>query len=127
MSGLRLPHLGGGRQKVLDQPEIKAPLGKAGRAAIHSTKVALWLVQRGICGICGCEMPHPDDYSGPRPRRCSLEHVIPKARGGAEWFGNVLAACLECNERKADKMPTGCSLVWLLYVNAVVGAEPLRW
>ena len=34
----------------------------------------------------------------------SLDHVIPRSRGGAHHWENVVAACHKCNHQKADRM-----------------------
>jgi 5-methylcytosine-specific restriction endonuclease McrA len=34
-----------------------------------------------------------------------LEHVIPRAQGGASTWENLVAACRDCNARKADRTP----------------------
>jgi len=35
----------------------------------------------------------------------SLDHVLPKSRQGPNTWENCVAACLRCNNRKADKTP----------------------
>ena len=35
----------------------------------------------------------------------SLDHVIPRSRGGAHVWENVVAACSPCNLRKGSKLP----------------------
>lgn len=35
----------------------------------------------------------------------SLDHVIPKARGGAHTWANVVACCRRCNVRKGSRLP----------------------
>lgn len=35
----------------------------------------------------------------------NIDHVIPRARGGKNSWDNVVAACLRCNRKKADKLP----------------------
>ncbi len=34
----------------------------------------------------------------------TIDHVIPRSRGGKNTWENLVAACLLCNSRKADKM-----------------------
>lgn len=70
-----------------------------------------------ICAICGTEM---DDEP-------TIDHVIPLAKNGNDGPGNIVAAHRICNNRKADRMPNGCELVYLLAVNAKMGWEPQRW
>jgi hypothetical protein len=35
----------------------------------------------------------------------TLDHVIPSSRGGKHDWGNVVAACFPCNNRKSDRTP----------------------
>lgn len=46
-------------------------------------------------------------YCGTRPRRdeLTIDHVMPKARGGVSSWENCVLACVECNNRKADRLP----------------------
>ncbi len=40
------------------------------------------------------------------PEAVTLDHVYPRAHGGPDVAGNVVAACLRCNRMKADMLPT---------------------
>ncbi len=46
-------------------------------------------------------------YCGRQPGRheLTLDHVLPRSRGGATSWENCVLACLECNRRKADRTP----------------------
>lgn len=35
----------------------------------------------------------------------TLEHIIPRSRGGGNTWGNTACACTTCNQRKADRLP----------------------
>jgi hypothetical protein len=35
----------------------------------------------------------------------TLDHVIPRSKGGKNEWGNLVAACGKCNHRKADRTP----------------------
>lgn len=52
---------------------------------------------------------------------CSVDHVIPRARGGHDGAGNTVAAHIPCNVQKGDRSPTGCELLWLSAVNLRLG------
>lgn len=54
---------------------------------------------RGTCQYCG-------------GKAASIDHVLPRAKGGAHVWENVVAACLRCNNKKADK--TLVQLGWVL-------------
>ncbi len=47
----------------------------------------------------------------------TVDHVLPRSRGGAHEWRNVVAACASCNHRKADRLLS--ELGWQL------GFEPL--
>lgn len=61
------------------------------------------------------------------PRFVTVDHVLAKSRGGADALGNTVAMHTLCNTMKADRLPTGCVLVWLLAVNNRIGVQPARW
>lgn len=48
-----------------------------------------------------------------RPSELTLDHVIPKSRGGRETFENLVAACGFCNRKKADKSLEECGMTLL--------------
>jgi 5-methylcytosine-specific restriction endonuclease McrA len=47
-------------------------------------------------------------YCGYRPggtNGLNLDHVIPKSRGGAATWENIVTACVDCNGRKRNRTP----------------------
>jgi len=46
-------------------------------------------------------------YCGVQPGRnlLTIDHVMPRSRGGETTWANVVAACRECNHRKGDRTP----------------------
>lgn len=44
----------------------------------------------------------------------TVDHIVPKSRGGKETWGNCIAACGPCNNWKADRTPeeAGMELLW---------------
>lgn len=56
----------------------------------------------GQCAYCG------------QPTATTMDHVIPKAQGGTGCWENAVAACFDCNQRKADRTPeqAGMPLLW---------------
>ena len=38
-------------------------------------------------------------------KELTLDHILPKSRGGTNTWGNLVAACKKCNQRKGDKTP----------------------
>ncbi|MDQ2098513.1 MAG: HNH endonuclease [Tychonema bourrellyi B0820] len=47
---------------------------------------------------------HCCQYCGTN-RRLTLDHVMPKSKGGLHTWDNVVAACEGCNSRKGDRTP----------------------
>ncbi|MDH6280914.1 HNH endonuclease [Prescottella agglutinans] len=45
----------------------------------------------------------------------TVDHVQPRSRGGADTYGNLVAACASCNHGKADRTPeeAGMPLLWV--------------
>ena len=39
------------------------------------------------------------------PGDLTLDHVVPRSRGGASSWENLVAACRRCNNRKGDRLP----------------------
>lgn len=44
-------------------------------------------------------------YCGKETRHLTLDHVIPRYRGGPHTWENLVSACVSCNRRKAGKTP----------------------
>jgi len=44
-------------------------------------------------------------YCGDQSRHLTLDHVIPRFRGGQHTWENVVSACVDCNRRKAGRTP----------------------
>jgi len=65
---------------------VKVPF----RATVPLTRKAVFARDGGRCGYCG----------GPAT---SLDHVIPRSRGGTHTWDNVVSACARCNHVKADR------------------------
>ena len=55
------------------------------------------------------EVFHRDHYTcqycGKQTHQLTLDHVIPRYRGGEHVWENVVSACILCNRRKAGKTP----------------------
>ena len=44
-------------------------------------------------------------YCGQSNTKLSIDHVIPRSRGGTDNWENVITACLQCNVRKGNRTP----------------------
>ena len=48
---------------------------------------------------------HQCQYCGKRTRDLTLDHVMPRSRGGVHSWDNVVSACKTCNHAKAGRTP----------------------
>jgi 5-methylcytosine-specific restriction endonuclease McrA len=48
------------------------------------------------CQYCGCK---------PGSNELTLDHVLPRSRGGKTTWENIVCACVDCNSHKADRTP----------------------
>jgi 5-methylcytosine-specific restriction endonuclease McrA len=44
-------------------------------------------------------------------RKLTLDHVVPRSRGGAGTWENLVACCHPCNNRKADRTPAEAGMM----------------
>ena len=49
-------------------------------------------------------------YCGSSGGRLTLDHVVPRSRGGESVWENVVTSCAPCNLRKGDKLPHEASM-----------------
>ncbi len=66
------------------------------RAAL--SRRGVFIRDRNACGYCG---------SGAE----NVDHIVPRSRGGAHEWENVVAACRRCNSRKKDHTPEEAGMV----------------
>ena len=69
------------------------------RAGVPLTRRAVFARDGGRCMYCGGSA-------------ASIDHVVPRSRGGRHSWDNVVAACHRCNRIKADRTPA--DLGWRL-------------
>lgn len=65
----------------------------------------------------------------------TVDHILPRSRGGRDNWSNTACACYVCNHRKGDRMPgeAGMKLLWepkiprTSYLVIAVGSGPDAW
>lgn len=65
-----------------------------------------WEKERGSLTCAYCGQPNlQKETQGVRPKlQATLDHVVPRAKGGAEYdVNNLVVACRPCNARKGCK------------------------
>jgi len=53
---------------------------------------------------------HRCQYCGTQTRALTVDHVVPRSRGGTHEWTNVVSACDACNHRKAGRTPREASM-----------------
>ena len=79
------------------------------RATVPLTRKAVFARDGGRCVYCGAAAT-------------SLDHVLPRSRGGEHTWDNVVSACARCNHVKADRVIS--ELGWRLRRAPVVPSGP---
>lgn len=61
-------------------------------------------------------------YCGKKPEKVTIDHVVPRSKGGKSSFLNCVSSCKLCNDKKADRPleDTGMSLIKQPYAPSVV-------
>lgn len=65
----------------------------------------------------------------------TVDHILPRSRGGKDTWTNTACACADCNHRKGDKLPNeaGLKLRWepktprTSYLVIALGTGPAVW
>jgi 5-methylcytosine-specific restriction endonuclease McrA len=59
-----------------------------------------------ICTSCGVKCIHPNKDNYNQSNAATLDHIIPKSKGGSHTYDNVTLLCRSCNTMKSDKILT---------------------
>ena len=53
---------------------------------------------------------HKCQYCGAKGGDLTVDHVLPRSRGGRSTWGNVVCSCRKCNAKKGDRTPEEAGL-----------------
>ncbi len=73
--------------------------------SLRFSKTNVYTRDNFICQYCNCKLLNKEDLT--------IDHIIPKSRGGVSSWINCITACKKCNMRKADRTPKEANM--LLY------------
>ncbi len=65
----------------------------------------------------------------------TVDHILPRSRGGKDHWTNTACACYSCNHRKGNRLPNeaGMKLLWepktprTSYLVIAIGSGPAAW
>ena len=63
---------------------------------VNLTRRNIYARDRNRCQYCGKKFPTSE---------LSLDHVVPRSRGGQMTWSNVVCCCVDCNARKGGRLP----------------------
>lgn len=81
------------------------------RAVRNLTRAALIARDNGKCGYCGA-------------KATTIDHILPRSRGGKHAWTNTVACCSPCNSKKGDKLLS--ELGWTLQIKPFA-PRGVRW
>ena len=74
-------------------------------SASIKVKRVLWNRDKGCCFYCGLKLTWNTK---------TIDHVIPKSKGGPHRAWNLVISCMECNKAKGDSNPTPAQMDMVL-------------
>ncbi|MEW6509485.1 MAG: HNH endonuclease [Bacteroidota bacterium] len=79
---------------------------------------------------------HRCQYCGRGDIPLTLDHVLPLSRGGEDSWENLVAACVQCNNKKGDRTPDEATMALrrkpmrpnhVTFIRHVMGSLDERW
>jgi 5-methylcytosine-specific restriction endonuclease McrA len=89
------------------------------------TRRAVFARDRWTCQYCGTERGN-----------LTVDHVIPRSKGGVTDWDNVVTCCAPCNRRKGDRLPNQAKMVprerpspphSTIFIHVAVPVIPSSW
>lgn len=59
------------------------------------SKKNLWYRDLGTCQYCSRKI---------NIKECTIDHVVPKSKGGKHMWSNIVLSCSKCNQKKGSQM-----------------------
>lgn len=76
------------------------------RVSVYTERGILYARDMNVCAYCAEQFPE---------FKLTIDHIIPRSKGGRHIWANTVAACMPCNHRKADRTPDEAKMP-LMYV-----------
>jgi len=89
--------------RVLHSPSVTIPMPSVIRIA-RQIKRPLPEVKLSRQSLMARDR-HTCQYCGKRSKHLTVDHVIPRERGGRHDWDNLVACCMACNNRKRNRTP----------------------
>ncbi len=73
---------------------------------VHRNRNGVNLTRKNIMKRDGFQC----QYCGVRHQPLTVDHIIPKVRGGRDTWENLVTACIQCNNKKGDRSPADADM-----------------
>jgi len=79
---------------------------------------------------------HQCQYCATFDGSVTVDHILPKDRGGQDSWENLVCACMKCNSKKGNQTPKEAGIVllkkprkpgYLFFIQTIVGIPDDRW
>lgn len=94
------------------------------------TRLKVFIRDHHTCQYCATKVgkKHPVTKEKLLVKDLTLDHVLPKSKGGSSLASNLVTACKTCNQRKADRTPKEANMPLIMAIKDIsaVGIENIR-
>lgn len=105
------------------------------RRRAHWSRRAVLVRDEYTCIYCGCKPGELHRGKLMAKSDFTIDHILPRSRGGRDTWSNTACACSGCNHRKGDRLPheVGMKLRWepktprTSYLVIALGTGPAVW
>src|SRR5690242_17771453 len=82
------------------------------KTRVRFSRFNIYARDENTCQYCGVRMPRAE---------LNLDHVVPRSRGGATNWENVVCSCVPCNLRKGGRSPSEAGISSCAHLRALGG------
>jgi len=67
-----------------------------------SSRKLLWITSNHMCPLCGVKMVNRGKCD--LPNFATIDHIVPKSRGGTSNIENLRLICRKCNNKRGNQI-----------------------
>jgi 5-methylcytosine-specific restriction endonuclease McrA len=105
------------------------------RRRAHWSRKGVLIRDNYVCIYCGAEPGTIVRGKVLAKSDLTVDHILPRSRGGKDHWTNTASACYACNHRKGNRLPNeaGMKLRWepktprTSYLVIAIGSGPAAW
>jgi 5-methylcytosine-specific restriction endonuclease McrA len=105
------------------------------RRKAHWSRKGVLVRDNHTCVYCGVKPGQATKDKLITRSDMTIDHIVPRSKGGKDTWSNTACACAACNHRKGDRLPheAGLKLKWepktprTSYLVIALGTGPTAW